>query len=96
MKTFIVSAIIAALILLLIFPWLKKENNPTQYVEIDSLNYYSKKEKIHADSAQYYREKHEKDFKDYAAAWADSTRWDSLRAIYDSNLREAIHRELTR
>lgn len=60
------------------------------------LSYYQEQYNLHADSAQYFKEKYEKDFKLYADTWADPTRWDSLRTVYDTNLREAIHRELTR
>lgn len=63
----------------------------------DSLTYYSEQEKIHADSATYYQIRYENELEKYTAAWAaDSTKWDSLRTIYNRAIREAIHRELTR
>ena len=60
----------------------------------DEIIHYSDLEKLHADSAQFYRQKANATFKDYISVMADTSGWNSVRAAYRANLEAKIRTSL--
>ena len=56
----------------------------------DEILHYSDLEKLHTDSAQFYRQKANASYKKYITVVADTSGWNSLRAAYRANLEAKI------